>query len=77
MIEFVTDTGLSGGWYDVCGGWYKTVDRDEVYDFSEPFLKTPLVSFFVSNTNADFDVTDLTGKKIGNIHLTLYFHCNC
>lgn len=58
--------GLLGRWYDACAGWYTTIDRIHVFDFSMNWLNPPKAYFFVKKGNT-FDSSNLTGKKIGFI----------
>lgn len=51
-------------WVDACTGWYQTVDRIHVFDFSMPFTANPEVGFMV-NAGSNFNEGDLTGKRIG------------
>ena len=53
-----------GHWYDACAGWSKTASRLHVFDFSLPFLAQSQVHFYIT-PGTDLDVTDLTGKNIG------------
>lgn len=55
--------GLLGRWYDACTGWYTTIDRVQVFSFSQPFLK-PTQSYLYAK-DSDFNFNDITGKKIG------------
>ena len=58
--------GLFNGWYDACAGWYATVSRVQVFDFSMPFSKSPTTNaFYVRNTDTTFDPTNISGKTIG------------
>ena len=57
--------GLMGYWYDACGGWYTTVGRTMIYNFSKPFMKGPKSYFYTKPGNpGNFDPLNVTGKKI-------------
>ena len=51
-------------WYDACSGWAATSDRIQVFDFSSPYLDTEKAYFYVKK-GTNFDITDLSSKKIG------------
>jgi ABC-type amino acid transport substrate-binding protein len=60
--------GLHDEWYHVCMGWWQTIERIHVFNFSKEYGKTPLSHFFVAAGNPKgFDASDITGKKIGFI----------
>ena len=62
-------------WYDGCLGWIPTFERIHTVEFSLPYMKIQEVDFYViKEKQAQFDPSDVTGKKIGeqlskvNIH---------
>ncbi|XP_013390096.1 uncharacterized protein LOC106158589 [Lingula anatina] len=58
--------GLMGRWYDACTGWFRTLERIQVFSFSSPFLKPPSVHLFVKKGNAVmFPSKNLANKTIG------------
>ena len=56
--------GLMGSWYDGCTGWWKTVGRVEMFNFSLPYTK-PTSTFLVVRANSSLQGDDVTGKIIG------------
>lgn len=54
-----------GKWYDACAGWMRTVDREQVFDFSVPYLHSEEAHFYVKTGNSNFDIKNIGNKKIG------------
>ncbi|XP_013390095.1 uncharacterized protein LOC106158588 [Lingula anatina] len=57
---------LMGRWYDACTGWFRTLERIQVFSFSSSFLKPLICYLYVKTGNAVlFPPRNLANKKIG------------
>ncbi|XP_013381979.1 uncharacterized protein LOC106152795 [Lingula anatina] len=58
--------GLMGRWYDACTGWFRTLERIQVFSFSSSFFKAPISYLYMKTGNAaSFPSKNLANKKIG------------
>ena len=53
-------------WYDGCFGWVHTVNREQVFQFSNEYMPITMAYFIVAKRNENtFNPDNISGKKFG------------